>query len=108
MKVYSTGWRGYRVYKNRILTKPIMLCVCGWTYGWVGYNPHDQREYGHWARNEKGELIIIGKTMKEADEFCFKKYTEYYDSHPEEHKHLPDPRKRKKVVSKIVTIECDE
>lgn len=111
MKLYVRGsLKTYRISKNTILSKPIMLAVIGWRYGWKGYNPDDNwkskesKQCGYWAINERAEKVLIGKTMKEADSFCFEKYKEYYYSHHEEQEYLPDPRKRKKVVSKIVTI----
>lgn len=43
--MYVTGTlKTYRVSKNTILSKPIMLAVVGWKHGWYGYDPDDIRK----------------------------------------------------------------
>jgi hypothetical protein len=105
--------RGWNVTKSSILSKRIMLGVIGWDYvgrSWVNFNwdiPKKDRQYGYIATNEHGERILIGKTMQEAEEFCFRKYKEFYDNNPQEQDWLPDPYNRKKAVSKIVIVQTE-
>ena len=100
---------GY-VRKNTILTKRIMLGVIGWYYigkGWINFDwdiPKKDRQWGFMAINEHKERVLIGKTMKEAEEFCLNKYKEFYDNNPQEQDWLPDPYVRKKVKSEIIII----
>ena len=108
MRFYWEINRGSFVTKSTILTKRIMLGVIGWQYtGKSCVNRQPFKKDGVWkytARNRNGERIVIGNTMQEAEEFCLKAYKRHYDSHPEDHDWLPDPYKRKKVVSKVVII----
>ena len=111
MRYYNIIKRGGYVTKSSILTKRIMLGVIGWQYTGkccvdTGF-PKKDRPWGFCARNENGERVLIGKTIQEAEEFCFKKYKEFYDTHSEERDWLPDPYNRKKVKSKIVVVKTN-
>lgn len=109
MRYYWQITRGSFVTKSTILTKRIMLGVIGWQYtgkACIDYQvPHKNSKWKYVARNRQGDRVVIGDTMQEAEEFCLKAYREYYDTHPEDHDWLPNPYKRKKVVSKVVVVE---
>lgn len=108
MRFYWTITRGSFVTKSTVLTKRIMLGVVGWRYlgkSWIEFPANRKTtQWKYIAFNSNGERIVIGNTMQEAEEFCLKMYKEYYDTHPEDYDWLPNPYKRKKVVSKIVVI----
>ena len=114
MRYFNTIKRGGYVNKNTILSKRIMLGVVGWRYigkTWVNLDwdiPKKDRIYGYCAFSPNGERTLIGKTMQDAEEFCFNKYKEFYDTHPEERDWLPDPYNRKKAVSKVIIIKTEE
>ena len=109
MKYYWQITRSSFVTKSTILTKRIMLGVVGWRYlgkSWVEFPVNRKTtQWKYIAFNPKGERIVIGNTMQEAEEFYLKAYKEYYDTHPEEHDWLPDPYNRKKSISKIIMVQ---
>lgn len=113
MRFRSKLSRHCGVSKGTVLTKPLMLTACGWSYIGKSYflpeydKPKKDRNYGYMAFNNNGERVYIGKTMQEAFEFCLHMYKEYYESHPEDHDWLPDPYNRKVVVSKTIMIKED-
>ena len=112
MNIYSRYIsRGCGVTKNTVLTKKIMLNVAGW--GYIGrcfpyedFNkPNKERRWGYMVYNPKGERVLAATTKQGIDDFCLGIYKDFYENHPEEQDWLPNPYRRKKIVSKIITVE---
>lgn len=109
MKYLNKITRGSYVTKSSILTKRIMLGVIGWQYtgkSCVDYQiPRKNSKWRYVARDTNRNRVVIGNTMKEAEEFCLRMYKEFYDTHPEEQDWLPDPYNRKKAISKVIIVK---